>query len=109
MNGSPAQESLRLELSFVAERARIVLVGELDICADPLLAAALVRCMYEQPCHIDLDLGGVTFCDVAGLRAIEGAQREARHTGVTLHLVRIPPAVSRLLALIASPWTVCGR
>jgi anti-anti-sigma regulatory factor len=47
----------------------LVLVGEIDEATYPGLISALEQAVDEQS-EIHLDLGGVEYCDLAGLRAI---------------------------------------
>jgi anti-anti-sigma factor len=77
----------------------VVLAGELDMASAPALAAALrdARRPLAAP-RLVLDLSGVTFMDIAGLRAIEGA----RVGGRPLAVRGASGQPARLLALLAS-------
>jgi anti-anti-sigma factor len=70
----------------------IVLIGELDLAAVPLVDEQLRRAASLQSSTITLDVSGLTFCDLAGLRALE----RARAVGATLS-GRPDHAVCRLL------------
>jgi anti-anti-sigma factor len=69
----------------------IVLTGELDLAAVPLVEEQLHRAARPEAGAITIDLSGVTFCDLAGMRVLE----RARATGAIL-VGRSDPAVLRL-------------
>jgi anti-sigma B factor antagonist len=109
MTSPPPSEILRVTSAVIGGRAVVTLVGELDICAEPLVEAALIRCLDRRPHRIDLDLAGVTFCDASGLRTLALARRRARNVRSALRLSHVPPAVSRLFSLLGEPvWDLPG-
>ena len=72
---------------------RIVLSGELDLAAVPLVDDRLRRAARLPSGAITIDVSGLTFCDLAGMRALE----RARAAGAML-TGRPQGAVRRLLA-----------
>jgi anti-sigma B factor antagonist len=55
---------------------RLAVEGELDIASAPRLLAELERFELEEKDVVCVDLGGVTFMDVSGMRVLlEAAQR----------------------------------
>jgi anti-anti-sigma factor len=76
--------------------------GELDIATGDQLRAALVHALSASPTVV-LDLSGVTFVDVAGLRAIlETAESLNGHGPLA---VANAPLVTRLLELVGLAGT----
>jgi anti-anti-sigma factor len=72
--------------------ARIDLIGELDLAGAPLVDEQLLRAATSRSGAITIDLSGLTFCDLAGLRALD----HARTAGAVL-TGRVQDAVRRLL------------
>jgi len=77
------------------EPSIMALAGEIDESSYPGLVAALSRATAGQD-EIHLDLGGLGYCDLAGLRAIVGLADRDESTGraavsrVVLHRVPVP-------------------
>ncbi|OEJ42939.1 hypothetical protein AR457_01275 [Streptomyces agglomeratus] len=79
-------------------RMGLTLVGELDRESVPLLQTALQNCL--QPVgrgDIEINVEGLTFCDVSGLNALLAAAHRAGGTGNSVRLHGPLPAVVRLL------------
>ena len=92
--GAPAAaEGLLVEVHDLRAPARRLLrvTGELDIATVGLLRAA-IHSAADDHHQVELDLSGVTFCDVVGASAIEQEQRQlqARGCELTLHGVDGP-------------------
>jgi anti-anti-sigma factor len=60
--------------------------GELDLATAGLLAGAIERAAADGP-DVDVDVSGVTFCDVVGATAIEQAVEQLRARGRRLTLL----------------------
>lgn len=73
--------------------------GELDLAGVPALRHALDSVQRTARLVI-LDLRGLTFMDLTGLRAIIDAEAQARRGRQRLVLIRGPAQVDRLLALV---------
>ena len=84
------------------------LVGELDMATAPLVDHAVATALAAHPHHLRLDLTGVTFCDVAGLRALRRLTDTAHTAHAALHLTGISPSLHRTITWIgaASPWSL---
>jgi ABC-type transporter Mla MlaB component len=61
------------------------LSGELDLATAPVLASSLDRVASGRT-EVVLHLGGLEFCDVIGLTALETAQRRLAGRGCALRL-----------------------
>jgi anti-sigma B factor antagonist len=75
--------------------------GELDLVTAPELASRLAE-LDGDGGAIDLDLERVTFVDLAGLRVILDARREARARDRPLRIAVPGRVVARLLELTGS-------
>jgi anti-anti-sigma factor len=92
--------SLDVRIRFDRRLPLVRLRGELELASQHLLTDAVesvaTGCRAEV---ILLDLSGVTFCDVAGLRAIDGVAREMEVLGWDVVLYHAPPEMVRLMAM----------
>lgn len=92
---------LDVRIRFTPSLPVIRLSGELDLDSVHLLYDALqsltaAHCPAEM---VLLDLTGVTFCDVAGLRGIERCGEVLADSGRELLLYHVPSCVERLMRL----------
>lgn len=84
------------------DRPDLVLAGEIDEFSYPDLTASLAAAASAGHGDIHVDLGGVEYCDIAGLRAIvcatgfAGEAHPSRH--VVLHAV--PPQLRKVLRIL---------
>ena len=93
-----ADEALRI--SKADDRPGLVIAGEVDESGYPVLLDCLATLRTHGEVHIDL--GGVEFCDLAGLRAIVSSGRPDEEAGpgrsVCLHAV--PPRLRKILDVL---------
>lgn len=101
--GDPVRPSSALEVRIqLAPNLPLVrLTGELDLdslhlLTDAMNSIAATSCPAEL---VVLDLAGVTFCDVAGLRALEQCALALEMSGKQLMLYEAPRTVTRLMAM----------
>jgi anti-sigma B factor antagonist len=94
-----------LPLSFtefsVDGQLRLAVAGELDIATAPLLLAEIERLELDRPHTLALDLGGVTFMDVAGMRVLLEAAQRARTRDTSLVIFNPRRCASRVFGLTA--------
>lgn len=93
--------SSNLEVSIGTEPlATVVAVaGELDLASYPRLEQAIDQVSGSAAETVVLDLAGLEFIDVAGLRAVLRSQERLRAAGKRLALRNQGTGVRRLLAL----------
>jgi ABC-type transporter Mla MlaB component len=79
---------------------RLVLAGDIDLTTHADLTAALAK-VADSTGQVHIDLAGVRFCDVAGLRVIlcGGDGQQPAPAQVTVH--NLPPHLHKLLVLLA--------
>ena len=80
-------------------RAVVALSGEFDIAAAPAARDRLAELAGPAVSGITVDLGGLTFVDVAGLRVLADAARATGGLPGGFRLVAVPARVLRLLRL----------
>jgi anti-sigma B factor antagonist len=101
-SGAPtaAEGGLLVEIEDLRASTRRLLraTGEIDLATAGLLRCAIHRAGADHH-HVELDLSGVSFCDVVGATAIEQAQQELRAHGGELTLRGIDGPLRRLLAV----------
>ena len=96
----PAYDNGILRITPTASPAGLAIAGEIDEATYPALVTTL-RELAGGYQDVQLDLSGVSYCDLAGLRAIvrladDGAQGQARQ--VRLH--NVPQHIRAVLAII---------
>ncbi len=80
--------------------ARLTLVGEIDLSTVALLEAVLDPFVTDGRTEVALDLSGVTFCDVTGLKRLLRARRALGSLGGELVLHGPCPSLQLLLELV---------
>ena len=101
LSGPPAAvEGLLVEIQDLRAptRRRLRVTGELDLATVGLLRCAISHAATDHR-HVELDLSGVTFCDVVGATAIEQAQQQVQVRGGRLTLLSIDGPLHLLLAV----------
>ncbi len=83
------------------DEARLVLHGELDLATTPLFVESLLEAERSDSELLLLDMGGLTFIDVAGLSAILAAARRAARVGRRIRVSDASAPVRRLFELTA--------
>jgi anti-sigma B factor antagonist len=78
----------------------LTLTGDIDLATTGIVRAAVRRCLGERPARLLLDLRSVGFCDVAGVRALQWARREAAAIPAEFGIVAPRPPVIRILTLM---------
>lgn len=79
---------LQIESERHGERARLTLIGELDIATVPRLEEAVEAALSEQTGELVVDLRPLGFLDSSGLRQFIVLADRARDEGWSLLLVR---------------------
>lgn len=92
-----AQAPLELRICHEPDAAVIAAFGEIDLSSSPALREHLLT-SFEYGATV-LDLAGVGFCDMAGLRVLVETERLARASGIAFRLAAVSPAVSRAIEL----------
>ena len=96
----PAYDNGILRITPTASPAGLAIAGEIDEATYPALVTSLHE-LADGYQDVHLDLSGVSYCDLAGLRAIvrladDGPQGQARQ--VRLH--NVPQHIRAVLAII---------
>jgi anti-anti-sigma factor len=93
----------------IADDGAIMVSGDVDISAGPVLEAKLLQHDGAEPMVVDLTK--VTFMDSSGLRSLLAASHRARQHGSKVVLRNVGPEVWRLLEITktASHFVVESR
>jgi anti-anti-sigma factor len=83
----------RFSLRYDSGCSRLYVWGELDLTVADQLPESLETLDGER---VVVDLGGLTFIDSVGIRALLAARRNHPH----LHIDNVPPSTRRVLDLI---------
>jgi anti-sigma B factor antagonist len=75
------------EMGASGDEIRIVVGGELDMCAAPALADALRRAVDTRVASLVVDLTDATFADSTAIGALLEASARIRETGGRLRLI----------------------
>jgi anti-anti-sigma regulatory factor len=89
-----------LRIAKADGQPRLIIVGEVDESGYPLLLQGLAALDRHGDVHIDL--GGIEFCDLAGLRAIVcvGRLDEDASPGRCVCLHAVPPRLRKILNIL---------
>lgn len=91
-------------------RAVVVLSGELDIAAVPVLRDAFADAIGRTRTGVIADLSRVSFIDASGLGALADAANRSRHLPGGMNLSGIPGHMSKLLRIAGLadhfPWAL---
>ena len=82
----------------------VELRGEFDLSSVPVLEQRLSEVLARPAAVIILDLSKALFADVATMRAVRGAERQASARGMRLVLAAPHSAVARLLEITGYAW-----
>jgi anti-anti-sigma factor len=82
----------------------VVLDGELDIAAAPLLAGRLAELLTEGLSEIVVDVGPLAFVDVACLRILVALRARAARGAVTVRLSGASPLLRRMMRIVSPSW-----
>ncbi len=91
-------------LQAIAQRGRtgavITLDGEIDISSAGQIRAAVAQCLRRpSPKSLRIDLSAVTFCDCAGIEALEWAHGKARTGRMYFSLSGVDRRLRRIFTL----------
>lgn len=81
-----------------------MIVGDLDLFAGPRLGEAIAPLLSpsDVPSHVEIDLGGVAFCDTSGLDALHAAVTAFEKAGAQVIAVGTGRQLRTLLASAAA-------
>ncbi|MGI5135642.1 MULTISPECIES: STAS domain-containing protein [unclassified Streptomyces] len=74
--------------------------GEVDLCSRDLLAAALDKAVHFGSGDLHVDLTGLTFIDVAGIRMMTTVAKTLSRDGRRLLLHATPPVVRKVIRVL---------
>ena len=96
----PLERPSLLEVSLVAEPPFLFLGlhGELDVCSAAEVPCDVYRSRRDLTAVL-VDLGGLSFCDSTGLKALLAFARIHRAQGRSVAVVRALPRIWRLMDL----------
>ena len=97
---TPGAGPLSAVSAWVDGHAVLTLSGDLDMTTASDVRAAARGCLRQSPPYLCLDLSAVSFCDVAGLRALRLVRCDAIAAGAGFRLLRPSPHVARILTLM---------
>ena len=98
--GIDLAQAMQLELAYQVAadgQATVLLSGELDIATADHAYAYLRDVVDSQQGPITMDLGGLTFCDAAGLGVLARIAGYARRAGYPVRLAAARPSLLRIM------------
>ncbi|WP_432171151.1 STAS domain-containing protein [Streptomyces sp. 1222.5] len=96
MNGGGGITSLVLR---DGDTVLLGVVGELDLFTGPALVTVVTDCLRQRPTCLVMDVSAVSFCDAAGLTALEAARSSAVRAGTRFALSGVQPTLLRILTV----------
>jgi anti-anti-sigma factor len=97
--GATLPPDFQISLGSVAGTITVAIEGELDLATAPLLTAALRQARTSAAREVILDLHGLSFIDVSGVRAILQAEAQMLPEGPQLRVIRCPAPARRVFEL----------
>ncbi len=99
MESFPDVEKFDVQVTREPTGTRVSLVGELDLTAVDTLAEGIEDLIDSGPIGTDviLDLSGLAFSDLLGVRAVRDACRRLQSRGARVRVRGIRPVVRRVL------------
>ncbi|MGH2852528.1 MAG: STAS domain-containing protein [Solirubrobacteraceae bacterium] len=98
-----ARSAVRLVPVTQRDGARLEVTGAIDLATAVHLLRVLRQALRAAPATIELDVAGVEFIDVAGMRSLISCRRIAHARRVELVFVGENVAVRRLAGLMGLP------
>jgi anti-sigma B factor antagonist len=96
----PPAEAADLRVDVLSTAPLVVGVsGQIDIASAPKLREELLGALRRHGARLALDLGGVTFMDCAGIKALRAARRHARLEGGWVRVARASRRARNVLTL----------
>ncbi|MFG3028294.1 anti-sigma factor antagonist [Streptomyces sp. NPDC048253] len=89
----------RIGVRTDGDRVVVAIRGELDLDSAEQLAHTLRAALGAAVSGVDLELGGVEFCDCSALNVLIGLHEQSLKQGKTVALRTVGPVVERLLTL----------
>ena len=80
----------------------VVISGELDTATVPRFAALTAGYADAGIRRLVVDVSGLTFADVAGLRALDALRAQAGQRGITVVMCGVSRQLGRLMAICGS-------
>ena len=96
----PVAPLLLAHLAQADGQVVLTLTGDIDLATAGIVRAAVCRCLRERPARLLLDMRSVGFCDVAGVRALQSARREAATIPAEFGIIAPRPPVIRIFTLM---------
>ncbi len=90
---------MQVDVRVADGRARVTVVGELDLANQGQFSAALGRAR-DAASNVLVDLAGVTFMDSSAMNALLSASEASRVAGHAFAVVGATPPVRRLFELV---------
>ena len=90
------RNDLSIRMIQDGERVTLALAGELELATAPLVGQAVVETLRSRPPELVLDLAGLGFMDLSGLRAVLLAQSLCETSKCPFYLVNGTPQVQKL-------------
>jgi anti-sigma B factor antagonist len=84
---------------WLGQAAVVTLPVEVDITVADQVREDLLSVLNRGPAALVVDMGGTTFCDSAGVRALVRAHKRAVASRADMVLVITAPAVQRVMAI----------
>jgi anti-anti-sigma factor len=97
-SGAMAAGDLRIDHTTAGTTQRLALAGELDVATVAQLESALAQARPAADL-IEVDLGGLSFIDSTGLRALLTLHQASEADGFAYRLLAGPPLVHRTFTL----------
>lgn len=93
--------SVEIETEQQGETTIMSLSGGLDLPGSVKAAGELAQIEQREPALLVIDLRGLEFIDSSGIELIVAADKQAKHSGRRLAVVRGPEQVHRVFTMMS--------
>jgi anti-sigma B factor antagonist len=95
----PDAEGFSVSTRREGPRGVVALVGELDLHTADELTTAVSVLLEQKVTRVEVDAGGLSFADSAGLRAVLMARAAAEEAGATFGVTDVSGNIERLIEI----------
>ena len=99
----PLGASVRVEIRGSGPHLLLVVTGEADLSTAQALREDLGAALTRRPCSVALEISGLTYCDLAGLDALNDFCAEASVAGVPPVVQGMSPRLAWMQAMFPAP------
>lgn len=100
MSDTDGSATVSLTITPLVDRPGLAVAGDVDFRSLSEFSKAIDGALRTHPGDVHVDLGGLTFIEVSGMRVLADAARQLSEQGRRLVLENVAPHLSPVLKLV---------